>query len=49
MIAWSSLPLLLLEVRLFKAVRLFLPRSIATVWAHSILDALAAYEARGGE
>jgi hypothetical protein len=42
----SSLPLLLLEVRLFKAVRCLLPHSIAMVWAYSILEAFTEREAR---
>jgi hypothetical protein len=49
MVRWCSFRLLLMEVRLFKVVRLLLPPLIVTTWADSILDAFRAHEARAGQ
>jgi hypothetical protein len=49
MVGWCSFHLLLLEVRLFKVMRLLLPPLIVTTWADSILDAFAGHEARARE
>jgi hypothetical protein len=41
-----TLPFLLVEMRLFKTIRWFLPRSVALLWGYSIMDALAEQDAR---